>query len=226
MLTKAEEAPWYFREEITSTYESWYEGKYKNADLQEKSALKKALDWMSAGSLLEVGCGTAHFTRWFEEVGIESYGADLSPLMLNEAKKLWKDAKVVRGESRHLPVRDRCVDTVALITCIEWMPNPELVLAEARRVARRGIVLGLMNAWSLPTIRRRIQVALGRNPFYKKAHFYSVREMKSMVEEVFGPSGYEISQRNTVFPRFVPLRESRIPLGAFLCMSIRFKETE
>jgi len=223
-MTEAEEAPWFFREELTSTYESWYEGKYRRADLQEKKVLREALDWTSTSSLLEVGCGTAHFTRWFEEVGIESYGVDLSPFMLTEARRLWNDAKIVRGESSSLPVKDKFVDTVALITCIEWMPNPELVLAEAKRVARRSIILGLMNAWSLPTIRRRIQVAFGINPFYKKARFYSIRDMKSMVKRVLGSDGYETLQRNTVFPRFIPVSESRIPLGAFLCMSIRFNE--
>lgn len=32
--------PWYFKPEIAKVYESFYEGKYKEADIQEKNLLK------------------------------------------------------------------------------------------------------------------------------------------------------------------------------------------
>ncbi len=52
---------WYYREDIVKTYESWYEGKYKRADVLEKTLLRKLLDALpETRSLLEVGkCSTS-----------------------------------------------------------------------------------------------------------------------------------------------------------------------
>lgn len=215
------EVPWYFREENTSTYESWYEGKYKRADVQEKAVLKKGIEWIGdVDTILEVGCGSAHFTRWFEEMGIKAYGADLSPFMLKEAKRLWQSGKLMRATSSHLPLKEDTVDAVGFITCFEYMPEPANVIREAARVARKGIFFGLMNSWSIPTIRRKIQIALGKNPYYKNAHFYSLPEIERLIETTTAKDA-SVFQRSTVFPRPLPVEESRLPFGAFLCVSLR-----
>lgn len=216
---------WYFREEIVSTYESWYEGKYKRADIREKAILRKGIDWIGdVRTIFEVGCGTAHFTRYFEEIGVNAYGADLSPLMLNEAMRLSRGGKLTRATSAFLPVREKVVDVVAFITCFEYMPEPVSVIREASRVARKGILFGLMNSWSIPTLRRKIQILFGKNPFYKNAHFYSLPEIERTIHAAIGKDSFEIFQRSTVFPRILPVNESRLPFGAFLCVSVRFNQ--
>ncbi len=219
--SSSREVPWYFKEEITSTYESWYEGKYKRADIQEKAVLKKGIDWIGdVDTILEVGCGTAHFTRWFGEMGIKAYGVDLSPFMLKEAKRLWRSDTLIRAASPCLPLKENSVDAVGFIACFEYMPWPVDVIHEAARVARKGIFFGLMNSWSIPTIRRRIQIALGKNPYYKNAHFYSLPEIERLIEKTTA-KGASVFQRSTVFPRPLPVEESRLPFGAFLCVSLR-----
>jgi len=216
---------WYFQEEIVKTYESWYEGKYKRADKLEKTLLQKLLNTLPhAESLLEVGCGTAHFTRWFESLGLECYGLDLSHLMLKEAKNLWPNKSLLRGESAYLPFKDDSFDVVTFIACLEYMPNPVKVLSEASRVARKGIILGLMNKWSLPTIRRMIQVKMKRNPYYKDAKFYSVLEIKRKLKDALNDT-YNITHwSTTVFPKTLGSAESSlIPFGAFLGLTVKLK---
>jgi ubiquinone/menaquinone biosynthesis C-methylase UbiE len=223
--TQMEEVPWYFREDITSTYETWYEGKYKRADVQEKAILRKGIDWIGdVRTVFEVGCGTAHFTRYFDEIGIDTYGADLSPYMLKEAMRLSRGGKLTRATSASLPVREKVVDAVAFITCFEYMPAPVEVIREASRVARKGILFGLMNSWSIPTVRRKIQIIFGKNPFYKNAHFYSLPEIKRTICQAIGKESCEIFQRSSVFPRVLPVSESRLPFGAFLCVCVRFNQ--
>lgn len=223
--TRQQEVPWYFKEDITSTYETWYEGKYKRADVQEKAILRKGIDWIGdVRSLLEVGCGTAHFTRYFDEIGVDAYGADLSPFMLNEAMRLGRGGKLTRATSALLPVREKVVDAVAFVTCFEYMPEPVNVIREASRVAKKGILFGLMNSWSIPTLRRKIQILFGKNPFYKNAHFYSLPEIKRAINEAIGKDSCEIIQSSTVFPRVFPLSESRLPFGAFLCVGVKFNQ--
>jgi len=216
---------WYFKEEIVKTYESWYEGKYKRADKLEKALLKKLLNTLQhAESLIEVGCGTAHFTRWFESLGLECYGLDLSHLMLKEAKKLWPSKSLLRGVSTHLPFKDDSFDVVAFIACLEYMPNTVEVLGEASRVARKGIILGLMNKWSLPTIRRIIQVKMKKNPYYKNATFYSILRIKRILKEALKDT-YDIPcWSTTLFLKiFGSVESSIIPFGAFLGLAVKLR---
>lgn len=222
---KTEEVPWYFNEEITSTYESWYEGKYRKADELEKSVLVECIEYIGGvKTILEVGCGTAHFTRFFEKIGLNAYGLDISPFMLKEAKKFWTADKLVLSSSSFLPIRDKSFDIVCFITCLEYMKDSVLVLEEASRVAKKGLLLGLMNAWSIPTIRRKIQIFFGLNPFYKNAHFYSIREIKKIISKAVKKDIYTLKSVSTVFPSFVPIKSSKLPLGAFLCVAVRFNQ--
>jgi len=216
---------WYFQEEIVKTYEDYYQGKYKKADRLEKALLKKLLDAIGpAESLLEVGCGTAHFTRWLESVGLRCYGLDLSNLMLKEAKKLWTSRRLLRGESSYLPFKDDAFDVVAFITCMAYMPNPVRVLREGLRVASKGIIFGLMNKWSLPTIRRIIQIKMGRNPYYPGAKFYSIADMKQMLNEAFGDEYTIPYWSTTVFAEILGnVESSRIPFGAFLGIAVKLR---
>jgi len=216
---------WYFQEDIVKTYESWYQGKYKRADILEKALLKKLLDTLEhASSLLEVGCGTAHFTRWFESLGLECHGLDLSDLMLKEAKNLWPSGPLLRGESSYMPFKDHSFDVVTMIACMEYMPNPVKVIREASRIARKGIILGLMNKWSLPTLRRIIQVKMGKNPYYKHAKFYSILDMKRILEKALGDRHTIPHWSTTVFPKIFGNSESSvIPFGAFLGIAVKLR---
>jgi ubiquinone/menaquinone biosynthesis C-methylase UbiE len=216
---------WYFQEDNVKTYESYYEGKYKRVDTLEKALLQKLLNSLpNPKSLLEVGCGTAHFTRWFESLGLECHGLDLSHLMLREAKKLWLNKSLLRGESAYLPFKDDSVDVVAFIACMEYMPDPVKVLSEASRVARKGIIIGLMNKWSPPTIRRIIQVKMNRNPYYKNAKFYSILGIKSKLKDALREAYNVPYWSTTAFTEILGNTESSlIPLGAFLGVAVKLK---
>jgi ubiquinone/menaquinone biosynthesis C-methylase UbiE len=216
------EMPWYLQGDIVKSYESWYEGKGKRADLLEKQLLKELVDYVGGvGTMLEVGVGTAHFARWFESFGIQCVGLDLSPLMLKEAKKIW-NGNLIRGDAHHLPFREKTFDLVAFITCMEYMRNPIDVLKEASSVSRNGILWGIMNKWSLPTLRRMLQVMLGRNPFFSNARFFSITDAKNIAGKALKRIDYSMKWSTTVYPRILPVKESRLPFGAFLGVAARF----
>ena len=224
-MVRVHKDAWYFQEDIVKTYESWYTGKYKRADKLEKTLLQKLLKTLEpAESLLEVGCGTAHFTRWFESMGLKCYGFDLSSLMLKEAKVLWLGGSLFQGGSSSMPFKDKSFDVVVFIACMEYMPNPIKVLREASRVARKGIIIGLMNRWSLPTIRRIIQVKMNKNPYYKNAKFYSILNVKRMLKHAFNDKYTIPFWSTTVFSRiFDDLESSYLPFGAFLGIAIKLE---
>ncbi len=214
---------WYLNPENAGSYESFYEGKYKEIDILEKEVLNALLQkFQGIERILDVGCGTGHFTRWYKSLGYPVVGVDVSPVMLAVARKLW-NGELHNAPAENLPFANRSFDLVSMITCTEYMPDLGVVLREACRVADKGILMGIMNKWSLPTIRRIIQVKLGKNPFYTNATFRSLRTIKRLVHETFPQERYEMLWTCTAFPKLLPLRVARLPIGSFLGVAIKFR---
>jgi ubiquinone/menaquinone biosynthesis C-methylase UbiE len=226
MMIEMQKEAWYFQEETVKNYECFYQTKYKRADRLEKKLLTKLLDTLGhAEKLLEIGCGTGHFTRWLDSMGLECYGLDLSHLMLREAKKLWPNGSLLQGESSHLPFKDKSFDVVAFIACLEYMPNIAKVVNEAARVSRKGIIIGIMNKWSLSTMRRIIQIKMGKNPYYKNVKFYSIFGIKHVLEETLHDRYTICFWSTAVFPKIFGDRESALlPFGAFLGIAVKLGE--
>ena len=77
-----------FGERAAAYYEAWYEtSEGRRADGLEKAVLGWLLQgFPGSGSVLEIGCGTGHFSRWLSDGGLAVVGLDLSPAMLAEAQ--------------------------------------------------------------------------------------------------------------------------------------------
>jgi ubiquinone/menaquinone biosynthesis C-methylase UbiE len=208
-----------FDEQVAVNYESWYETlEGRRADELEKAAL----DWLLRGfshpnSVLEVGCGTAHFTRWLSDQGLAAVGLDLSAAMLTEAQAL-NGVPLVRGDARRLPFADGAFDLTALVTTLEFLEQPQEALAEALRVARRGVVLGVLNRWSVLGLQRRL-VGLFRRTVYDAARFYSVGELKRLLQSVAREKA-RIVWCTTLFPRGWPWAQAHLPWGGFIGMAL------
>ncbi len=71
------------------------------------------------------------------------------------------------------------------MTSLEFMPDATLAFKEAARVAKKGIIFGLMNKNSPSTVRKRFQVVSNKIRFIKEAKFYSISDIKKMLEKVF-----------------------------------------
>jgi ubiquinone/menaquinone biosynthesis C-methylase UbiE len=208
-----------FGEQVASRYEGWYEtAEGQRADALEKASLRQLLDnFPRARSVLEVGCGTGHFTRWLFEQGLATVGLDLSAEMLAEAQTL-DGVLLVRGDAHRLPFSDGAFDLVAFITTLEFLDEPQEALAEALRVAHGGLVLGVLNRWSLLSLRRQL-AKLFRSTVYDAAHFYGVGELKRLLKAVAGVKAH-IVWHTTLFPRKFPCRQSALPWGGFIAMAL------
>ena len=134
---------------LAQYYEQWYEvGEGHRADLLEKELLGELLGGFSnVQSLLEIGCGTGHFTRYFAAFFPSVVGLDISSAMLQEARRLNADRRMpyFMGDALHLPFSDASFDVVAFITTLEFLNKPQQALKEVGRVARQGLLLGVFN---------------------------------------------------------------------------------
>jgi len=163
--------------EVAARYESWYLQEGRRSERLEKRLFGRLLaEVPGARSLLEVACGTGHFTRWFQGLGLWTVGLDLSLAMLLEARPLPVLPRV-RADAARLPFPDRSIDVVALVTTLEFLADPQRALREALRVARRGVLLGVLNRHSL--LGR--QLARKAGPIWGSARLYSLGELRRLV---------------------------------------------
>ena len=110
--------------EIVANYESWYHTNGLIAAEQEKELMQWLIRWFPrARSILEVGCGTGYFSRWFGSLGLRVTGVDLAIKMLREAKK--EDGiDYLLGNAIRLPFASKSFDLAAFITTLEFIQDP------------------------------------------------------------------------------------------------------
>jgi ubiquinone/menaquinone biosynthesis C-methylase UbiE len=206
---------------IAVHYEVWYDTpEGRRADELEKDVLGRLLqDFPGSGSVLELGCGTGHFTRWLSDEGLAAVGLDLSAAMLMQAQAL-DGVPLVRGDARRLPFADGAFDLAALVTTLEFLKRPRETLGEALRVSRRGVILGVLNRWSVLGLQRRL-AGLLRQTVYDAAHFYGVCELKRLLRSVAGENAHVV-WHTTLFPRWWPWPQARLPWGGFIGIALRF----
>ncbi len=212
-------------EQTAEHYEAHYLNQYKRADTLEKQLLTKLLkQFPNAENLLEVGCGTAHFTKWINTTGLECYGIDQSSGMLREAKKLWSHGNLLKSEGSYLPFQDKSVDIVAFITSLEFMQDPNAALIEACRVARKGILLGLLNKNSFATLKRKLQPKK-QDSVYSQAKLYSISDIQETLDKAI-PEKHTIAfWSTTVFPPYLGGLESNLfPFGDFLGVAVKLQQ--
>lgn len=208
-----------FDEHIATHYEAWYE----TEEGQRVDALEKAIfNWVlehfpRTSSVLEIGCGTGHFSRWLDRGRLATVGLDLSTAMLARAQEL-NGVPLVQGNAFCLPFADNTFDVTAFITTLEFLALPRKALTEALRVAWHGVVLGVLNRWSFIGSRRRL-AGLFRPTIYDAAHFYGVRELAQLLRSVAGDKAH-IVWRTTLFPRTCPWTELHLPWGGFIGMAL------
>ena len=164
---------------VAVAYEKWYSVAGRQADEEEKQVLSELLEnFRDVRTVLEVGCGTGHFARWLGSLGPAIVGLDVSRAMLVEAQRL-QSPPVVQGDAQALPFQSRSFDLVALITTLEFVQDPLGALSEAARVARKGLLLGVLNRWSPMMLRRR----LSGQALWRSARPLSPLELRRLVRQ-------------------------------------------
>jgi len=195
-----------FERENSKKYDKWYEStEGRQADKLEKDLFLKLVNPKKGETLLDIGCGTGHFSFWFPNLGLKVTGIDVSLNMLGAAlgRLEHKEIKFVRGDAHSLPFQDKSFDLTVMITTLEFLRAPRKAVQETFRVTRRKVFLGVLNRWSLLSLRRRLK-ALFRRSLYQKAKFYSIRELRRLTENYL-PQEVKILSQKTLKGAFIGL---------------------
>ncbi|MFC9859384.1 MULTISPECIES: class I SAM-dependent DNA methyltransferase [unclassified Streptomyces] len=92
------------------------------------------------GPVADVGCGPGHVTAHLHESGIDAFGIDLSPVMIDVARRDHPDLRFEVGSMTDLPLADASVTGLLAFWSLIHVPDDAIpaVFAHFRRVVRPG----------------------------------------------------------------------------------------
>jgi SAM-dependent methyltransferase len=191
---------------VADRYDRWYEtAEGAIYDRLEKRAFARYLSGKHEGrKLLEIGCGTGHWSRFFSECGFEVTGVDISERMIDIAKsKDISNASFQLADGHSLPYSDQTFDITAAVTTLEFARDAKLVVREMVRCTRKPgrVLFGVLNGLSKFNQQR----ANSPEGPYAAARLFTPVELKGLIE----PFG----QVEIAVASFVPTQSWLIPFA-------------
>jgi len=147
----------------------------------ESKALNRFLPSSDSGEkMLDVGCGTGHFSELFAERGFRVYGVDISAKMIEVAQsKSIPGATFGVADMVDLPFPDEYFDIAASVAALEFVADPERALQEMIRCLKPGgsVLIAVLNE-SSPLARKRKRRG---SEIFKTAHLFTVKKLKKLL---------------------------------------------
>jgi len=192
---------------VADRYDRWYDTpRGAIYDRFEKKVVDKLLKNHTEGKrLLEVGCGTGHWSKFFSTKGYEITGVDISERMVTIAKNkniARSSFHVMDGHS--MSFADNSFDIAAAITTLEFAADPEAIIAEMSRCVRKPggkLLFGVLNALSEYNRKRKNEEC---SP-YASAALFSPEKLKRLLEP--------LGQMQMIIAGFVPRYEWLLALA-------------
>ena len=197
-------------------YDQWYEtAEGAMYDRLEKKAVSRYLRHNAQGrKLLDVGCGTGHWSQFFSDCGFAVTGVDVSERMIKIAQsKNIPNASFQIGDGHSLPFKDNSFDVTAAITTLEFTGDAELVLQEMVRCTRKPsgqLLIGVLNALA-PLNRHRQEKP---ESLYSKGRLFSPNQLKKLL----GKYG----KTHLCTTGFIPRKKRLLPMSPFIDTISRF----
>jgi len=205
-----------------SEYEAWYHtARGKRIAGIEWNLLVGLLQPRAGNTLLDVGCGTGYFSRRFVETGLSVTALDPNQAALAYAHQQGRGINYLQANALSLPFSTNSFDYVSAITSLCFVEPPQQALQEMWRVARRGLLLGVLNKHSLLYWQKR------NSKSYAGARWDRISTVKKWAENL-APEPTRISMSNGVLVagsgKLSRLAErtlgTLLPFGAFIAMYI------
>jgi malonyl-CoA O-methyltransferase len=110
------------------------------AELQRLSGnyLIRRLAGVTAAKVLDAGCGTGWFSRYWQAQGSSVTALDLSATMLTQARENQAAQVYLEGDIESLPLADEQVDLAWSNLAVQWCSDLRRGLSELYRVTRPG----------------------------------------------------------------------------------------
>jgi SAM-dependent methyltransferase len=206
-----------------ATYEAWYHtSRGRWIGDTEFDLLWGLLRPTPGESLLDVGCGTGHFSRRFARQGLSVTGIDPDSNAIEFAKQQGGDITYWIESALTLPFPDQAFDYTIAITSFCFINQPQVALTEMWRMTQRTLTLGLLNRHSLL-----YRFKHGRRS-YRGARWDTADEVVRKWTPILTPAPKKITIRTAIFfpqgNRLARWTEAcipnHLPWGGFLVVSL------
>ncbi|HID71301.1 MAG TPA: class I SAM-dependent methyltransferase [Thermoplasmata archaeon] len=171
-------------DDYAEDYDRWFE-ENKYVYLSELEAVKHFIPEGKKG--VEIGVGSGRFAV---PLGLKA-GVDPSPSMRKIAEE--RGLKLYEGVAEALPFENSVWDFVLMVTTLCFVEDAEQSLKEVWRVLKDGgfFILGFIDRES--PLGRNYLKKKEKSVFYKEAHFYSAKEVLSLLKKT-GFGEFELVQ--------------------------------
>jgi len=166
---------------LANEYDRWYQTPAGRAhDRIQKEDVRRLLRSGHAGeSLLDVGCGTGHWSGFFTEMGYQVTGVDIAAEMIAVARAAVPAGSFHIADARKLPVPDGSFDVVACMATLEFIADAAAAVREMVRCVKPGgrLLVGALNRLA-PLNQDRL--AKARQP-YASGHLFEPNELRRLL---------------------------------------------
>lgn len=162
------------------------------------------LEKYAGHKILDLGCATGNYCLYLSQKGFETTGVDINEKYVEIAKSRGVNAYHIHNKTHF---EDKSFDTVMIIEVLEHLPEPSIVLKEAKRLARKNVLITTPNCNNFELLRTE---GLLFEHFADKDHrnFFTPQTMKELLLQYF-PS-VTLKERNPINPfalfSFSPIR--------------------
>jgi ubiquinone/menaquinone biosynthesis C-methylase UbiE len=167
---------------MAGEYDRWYDTPEARChDRHQKALVRHFLPLARPGErLLDVGCGTGHWSRFFASLGYDVVGVDISRRMIEVAKaNASPPCAFAVADACKLPFNTGSFEIVAAMAALEFVSDTTGTLRQMCRCARPSgrVLMGTLNRTAAINQHR---LAASKEP-YASARMFSPKELRTFL---------------------------------------------
>lgn len=153
---------------------------FRRVHERHAEVILKALKPTPGQKFLDAGAGDGHLVRKADQLGVHAVGVDLSPAMLQQARKYYPNLQFIEADVVRLPFPADHFDAIALVDALHHFRQPVAALGELYRVLAPAGTLAILD-FDRNFLGTRIML-FGERIFGERPQYFTPKELTEVLE--------------------------------------------